>query len=75
MLNHPSNGNEMRQAVSEALKAQGKAQLTITADARGMWAFAISERPAEMSGLMSAFPIGSAGVVVVGGDEPTPAHH
>jgi hypothetical protein len=55
-LNHPHHGDHLRQKISQALRQDGKAHLTVTVDATKVWAFALAEKYVDMSQVLEALP-------------------
>jgi hypothetical protein len=59
-LNNPSGAEQMRGAVSDALRSRGRAQIVVGSTARGIWGFATSERPFELGSTIPDLPAGLA---------------
>lgn len=55
-LNHPHHADQMRAAMSEALRRDGKAHLSVTVDAGGTWAFGLVDKFIDASPVIAALP-------------------
>lgn len=55
-LNHPHHADQMRAAMSEALRRDGKAHLPVTVDAGGTWAFGLADKFIDASPVIAALP-------------------
>jgi hypothetical protein len=56
--NHPHHSEEVRAGMSQALRAEGRAHLSVAVDARRSWGFALASRWVDLSTLLSAIPPG-----------------
>lgn len=55
-LNHPHHADQMRAAMSESLRRDGKAHLSVTVDAGGTWAFGLADKFIDASPVIAALP-------------------
>lgn len=55
-LNHPHHAELMRRGVSTALREKGYAHISVMADRRRSWSFALAERWVDMTALLAAVP-------------------
>ena len=55
-LNHPHHGDQLRAAVSEALRRDGKTHLSVTVDPRGTWSFALAEKFVDTTPFIAVLP-------------------
>jgi hypothetical protein len=74
-VNHAFGGNDLKDGIAASLREQAKAQLTLTNDQSRKWAFAISGKPAEMTGLLASLPDGAAMSFTEARDTAEPKFH
>lgn len=55
-LNHPHHGDQLRAAMSEALRRDGKTHLSVTVDPSRTWTFALAEKFVDMTPVMAVLP-------------------
>jgi hypothetical protein len=55
-LNHPDFSNGLRAGVSEALRVEGKAHVSITVDHRQTWAFGLADKFVSAAPIMALLP-------------------
>ena len=55
-LNHPHHADQIRAAMSEALRRDSKAHLSVTVDAGGTWAFGLVDNFIDAAPLIAALP-------------------
>jgi hypothetical protein len=74
-LNHPFAAETLRKDVAASLRSQDRAQLTISSDARDMWGFVVSSKPAEPDALMAMMPTGTTLCLSFGQEDACPPAH
>jgi hypothetical protein len=74
-LFHPASGAEFRSRISDSLRQDGKAHVTISCDARLKFAFLLAERFVDMEDAIAAMPADAAGSVAITRSRPKNKFH
>lgn len=69
-LNHPHHADQMRAAMSEALRRDGKAHLSVTVDGGGTWVFGLADKFIDASPIIAALPENTPVSLSVGKEMP-----
>lgn len=74
-LFHPSSAAEFRSGISDGLRRNGKAHVTISCDARLVFGFAVGQRFTDMEAIIAELPADVPGSISIAKPRPKDEFH